>query len=41
MKIIGVILVILINFCYIANNYAVKWAELGAGEVSLIILHPV
>ena len=29
MKIIGVILVILTNCCYIANNYAVKWAGLG------------
>ena len=36
MKIIGVILVILTNCCYIANNYAVKWAGLGAGEVSLV-----
>ena len=41
MKIIGVILVILTNFCYITNNYAVKWTGLGAGEVSLIILYPV
>ena len=36
MNIFGAILVILTNCCYIANNYAVKWAGLGAGEVSLV-----
>ena len=36
MNIFGASLVLLTNCCYIANNYAVKWAGLGAGEVSLV-----
>ena len=32
----GATLVLLTNCCYIANNYAVKWARLGAGEVALV-----
>ena len=35
-KILGILLVILTNLIYIGSNYAVKWAELGAGEVSLV-----
>ena len=36
MKMFGATLVLLTNCCYIANNYAVKWARLGAGEVGLV-----
>ena len=36
MNIFGASLVLLTNCCYIGNNYAVKWAGLGAGEVSLV-----
>ena len=36
MNILGGLLVIVTNCCYIANSYAVKWAGLGAGEVSLV-----
>ena len=32
----GATLVLVTNCCYIANNYAVKWARLGAAEVSLV-----
>ena len=32
----GATLVLLTNCFYIANNYAVKWARLGAAEVSLV-----
>jgi len=35
-KIVGIFLVLVTNICYIGNNYLVKWAELGPGEVSLI-----
>ena len=35
-KILGILLVILTNLIYIGSNYAVKWAGLGAGEVSLV-----
>ena len=35
-KILGILLVILTNLIYIGSNYAVKWAKLGAGEVSLV-----
>ena len=35
-KILGILLVILTNLAYIGSNYAVKWAGLGAGEVSLV-----
>ena len=35
-KILGILLVILVNLAYIGSNYAVKWAGLGAGEVSLV-----
>ena len=36
MKMFGATLVLVTNCCYIANNYAVKWARLGAGEVALV-----
>ena len=32
----GATLVLVTNCCYIANNYAVKGARLGAAEVSLV-----
>ena len=35
-KILGILLVVLTNLAYIGSNYAVKWAGLGAGEVSLV-----
>ena len=35
-KILGILLVVLTNLAYIGCNYAVKWAGLGAGEVSLV-----
>ena len=36
MKTLGVVLVILVNIIYVAQNYLVKTVELGAGEVSLV-----
>ena len=36
MKTLGIVLVILVNIIYVAQNYLVKTVELGAGEVSLV-----
>ena len=35
-KILGILLVLFTNLVYIGSNYAVRWAELGASEVSLV-----
>ena len=35
-KTLGILLVLLTNLAYIGSNYAVRWAGLGAGEVSLV-----
>ena len=35
-KILGILLVLFTNLIYIGSNYAVRWAGLGAGEVSLV-----
>ena len=35
-KVLGLVLVLLVNIIYIGSNYMVKWAELGAGEVTLV-----
>ena len=35
-KVVGIFLVLLTNICFIGNNYLVKWAQLGPGEVSLV-----
>jgi len=36
LKWVGILLVLLTNFCYMGNNYIVKWSELSASEVSLV-----
>ena len=35
-KTLGILLVLFTNLAYIGSNYAVRWAGLGAGEVSLV-----
>ena len=35
-KVLGLVLVLLVNIIYIGSNYMVKWAELRAGEVTLV-----